>query len=471
MTTAFPGALDAFVNPSAANSMSDALVLHSTQHANLNDAVAALQAKIGVTASAVAGTLTKRIADVEARGSGGGVIRVAASTSIPLDIAGDGKAMPIDPAGIIAVNTPLTPLVGAMVAGGLCTAVYALSDSLNLTNFIVAGDVPTVGFEYYVTYVVRRTGATPWAICSKGPSIVVIVQLPNAATFVPGAITTNSLPFTITAGAVDASHAAAASYKVYFKLSTDLFYTLFANVNTLSGTVTGLTSGPSGTAYNFKVVAMNSGGDAPDSAVVNRTTTSVGTGVLTSSATVFAPSTFDITAAGTIDWGGFAYSGMSLTKLGGGSGLSVSLFGAGTRGPAQPHAPVGTFTDSTQLGAGVAGSTSSVGSTIQPGMYQNLDANPNGATVTVANIGTTQRTVDFYFRSDSNAGSALVTLTLSDGSAVLAPFSVSNTGGANGVRLRTLVKADIASSTLTIRVESSTVQGLAVLVYGLVTVA
>lgn len=49
MTTAFPGALDSFVNPQATDTQ-DA-VPHADQHANINDGMAAVQAKVGVTSS------------------------------------------------------------------------------------------------------------------------------------------------------------------------------------------------------------------------------------------------------------------------------------------------------------------------------------------------------------------------------------------------------------------------------------
>lgn len=65
MSTTFPTTIDVFVNPNAGNLLSDAAVLHSTQHANLNDAVAAIQADVGVTGSAVAGTVKNRLGALE----------------------------------------------------------------------------------------------------------------------------------------------------------------------------------------------------------------------------------------------------------------------------------------------------------------------------------------------------------------------------------------------------------------------
>lgn len=48
MSTNFPIALDAFTNPSGTDHLDDAPVLHSAQHTNINDAVEALQAKVGI---------------------------------------------------------------------------------------------------------------------------------------------------------------------------------------------------------------------------------------------------------------------------------------------------------------------------------------------------------------------------------------------------------------------------------------
>ena len=55
--TNFPASLDLFQNPGAATTMDAAGFEHDVQHANLNDAVAALQAKVGITGSANAAAL------------------------------------------------------------------------------------------------------------------------------------------------------------------------------------------------------------------------------------------------------------------------------------------------------------------------------------------------------------------------------------------------------------------------------
>ena len=61
MSTNFPGALDALTNPAA----TDSLTGHASQHANANDAIEALQAKVGINGSAVATSLDYRISTAE----------------------------------------------------------------------------------------------------------------------------------------------------------------------------------------------------------------------------------------------------------------------------------------------------------------------------------------------------------------------------------------------------------------------
>ena len=53
MAINFPTSLDSFSNPVATDPMNSATVPHATQHANLNDAVEALEAKVGINNSAV----------------------------------------------------------------------------------------------------------------------------------------------------------------------------------------------------------------------------------------------------------------------------------------------------------------------------------------------------------------------------------------------------------------------------------
>lgn len=67
MAINFPTSLDALSNPASGDLLSTG---HALQHANANDAIEALEARVGITGSADATSLTKRIAVLEAAGSG-----------------------------------------------------------------------------------------------------------------------------------------------------------------------------------------------------------------------------------------------------------------------------------------------------------------------------------------------------------------------------------------------------------------
>jgi hypothetical protein len=59
--TNYPASLDTFTNPTPQDQTSSSSVKHSDQHANLNDAVAALEAKVGADSSAVTSSLDYKV--------------------------------------------------------------------------------------------------------------------------------------------------------------------------------------------------------------------------------------------------------------------------------------------------------------------------------------------------------------------------------------------------------------------------
>lgn len=69
-TTAFPAALDTFPNILSTTLENDTGFEHDVVHNNEAAAIAALQAKVGIDGSAVAGTVDKRLATLEAGGGG-----------------------------------------------------------------------------------------------------------------------------------------------------------------------------------------------------------------------------------------------------------------------------------------------------------------------------------------------------------------------------------------------------------------
>ena len=79
MSTNFPVALDSLTNPLGSDSM--AVVSHAAQHTNANDAIEALQVRVGITGSTDPASLTYR---VSADGEGAALAALAAKTT-PVD--------------------------------------------------------------------------------------------------------------------------------------------------------------------------------------------------------------------------------------------------------------------------------------------------------------------------------------------------------------------------------------------------
>ena len=65
MATSFPSGLDSFTNPTAVDTLDSPP--HDTQHADANDAIEALQSKVGVDGSAVTTSLDYKVANLESR--------------------------------------------------------------------------------------------------------------------------------------------------------------------------------------------------------------------------------------------------------------------------------------------------------------------------------------------------------------------------------------------------------------------
>ena len=65
MATSYPAALDALTNPLPTDTLDSATVPHGAQHANANDAIEALEAKVGINGSLDARSIDYRLADVK----------------------------------------------------------------------------------------------------------------------------------------------------------------------------------------------------------------------------------------------------------------------------------------------------------------------------------------------------------------------------------------------------------------------
>jgi hypothetical protein len=99
MATNYPGALDSFTNPTATDNLSSATVPHATQHANINDAIEAIEAELGVNPSGASATVAAAIASKANSGvtisagnglTGGGDL--TANLSLAVNYGGGGSA-------------------------------------------------------------------------------------------------------------------------------------------------------------------------------------------------------------------------------------------------------------------------------------------------------------------------------------------------------------------------------------------
>ena len=66
MATSYPSSLDNFINPTATDSLSSGVVPHAEQHANLNEALEAVQTVLGILPAGSHLTIKDRIAASEA---------------------------------------------------------------------------------------------------------------------------------------------------------------------------------------------------------------------------------------------------------------------------------------------------------------------------------------------------------------------------------------------------------------------
>ena len=104
MTTAYPGAIDTFVNPTATDPMDSGTVPHATQHANVNDAVAAMQAVLMTRQAAPTVASAATIAPTAYVSFVSGVTTIQTLTP-PTGIATTGGWLVLIPTGLWSTNT------------------------------------------------------------------------------------------------------------------------------------------------------------------------------------------------------------------------------------------------------------------------------------------------------------------------------------------------------------------------------
>jgi hypothetical protein len=101
--TNFPATLDTFLNPTSATTMDAAGYEHDLQHDNLNDAVAALQVKVGITGSLDSTSLDYKV-------NHGGVFIVGGKLALGGSVSSGtvtGLALAFTPSSVVlTVQTP-----------------------------------------------------------------------------------------------------------------------------------------------------------------------------------------------------------------------------------------------------------------------------------------------------------------------------------------------------------------------------
>ena len=106
MASSFPTSLDAFTNPSSTDAMDSVSVPHATQHSDLNDAVEALEAKVGADSSAVTSSHDYKIAQLEAGATGGKILQVVSTTKTDTQTASLAAGAFATVTGLSATITP-----------------------------------------------------------------------------------------------------------------------------------------------------------------------------------------------------------------------------------------------------------------------------------------------------------------------------------------------------------------------------
>lgn len=189
MATNFPTSLDALTNPQGTDSVQ--AVPHAAQHANANDAIEALQAKVGINGSTNAASLDKRVATLENASVDteaiqdivAGVLTAGSHTNITVTY--DDAANKINLAATYSDEQVMDAIATALTAGTGITKTY--DDAAN--TITVAVDTASIATRSYVTTAIANlVNSAPGALDTLNEIAAALGNDSNFATTITNAL-------------------------------------------------------------------------------------------------------------------------------------------------------------------------------------------------------------------------------------------------------------------------------------------
>jgi hypothetical protein len=198
MTTAYPTGLDAFTNPTATSTL--VAPSHADQHADANDAIEALEAKVGITSSAVVTSLDYIVRNLPATNITSGVVAGQyggtgiANTGKTITIGGNfttsgaftttltatgNTSVTLPVSGTLATSDASSLTTGTLPTARMVGAYTSITSVGTLTTLAVAGTVSR-GAPVTKTASFTLADTENWVICAGTASITVTLPAASA---------------------------------------------------------------------------------------------------------------------------------------------------------------------------------------------------------------------------------------------------------------------------------------------------
>jgi hypothetical protein len=189
MATNFPTSLDALTNPQGTDSVQ--AVPHAAQHANANDAIEALQAKVGINGSTNAASLDKRVATLENASVDTEAIQdivagvLTAGTHTNITVTYDDIANKVNLAATYSDEQVMDAIATALTAGTGITKTY--DDAAN--TITIAVDTSSIATQSYVTTAISNlVNSAPGALDTLNEIAAALGNDSNFATTITNAL-------------------------------------------------------------------------------------------------------------------------------------------------------------------------------------------------------------------------------------------------------------------------------------------